>query len=207
MLINYLDCTCDSFSGGVSVYLCTTYAFRRSATLCHAFSLCFIAVAVFPFFFIWSLTSSCASISISCSDGEKYAALVAMVNQWIFDRSRGLFDEAVCAHWSRIGFTWLDESVSAHPGLVFVQPIKPGRSCFGFVEPSLVIYPGCLNPTFVQRAPGRLSGLVLSSTPLKPGPASRVVYVTRSCLFLLICPLFFLSLVTRCWSSWPVTGH
>ena len=57
-------------------------------------------------------------------------------------------------HLSRIGFTWLDESVSAHPGLVFVQPIKPGRSCFGFIELSSVTYPGCLNPTFVQWAPG-----------------------------------------------------
>ena len=57
------------------------------------------------------------------------------------------------AHLSRIGFTWLDESVSAHPGLVFVQPIRPGRSCFGFTELSSVTYPGCLNPTFVQRAP------------------------------------------------------
>lgn len=44
--------------------------------------------------------------------------------------------------------------MSAHPGLVFVQPIKPGRTCFGFIELSLVIYPGCLNSTFVQQAPG-----------------------------------------------------
>uniref|UniRef100_A0A8C7DN55 phosphoinositide 5-phosphatase n=1 Tax=Oncorhynchus kisutch TaxID=8019 RepID=A0A8C7DN55_ONCKI len=28
----------------------------------------------------------------------------------------------------------LNESVSAHPGLVFVQPIKPGRTCFGFID-------------------------------------------------------------------------
>ena len=58
------------------------------------------------------------------------------------------------AHLSRIGFIWLDESVSAHPGSIFVQPIKPGRSCFGFTELSSVTYPECLNPTFVQRAPG-----------------------------------------------------
>ena len=71
----------------------------------------------------------------------------------ICDWWRGLFDGAVSAHLSRIGFTWLDESVTAHPGLVFVQPI--GRSCFGFIELSSVTYPGCLNPTFVQRAPGK----------------------------------------------------
>ena len=58
------------------------------------------------------------------------------------------------AHLSRIGFSWLDESMSAHPGLVFVQRIKPGRSCFGFIELSSVTYPGCFYPTFVQRAPG-----------------------------------------------------
>ena len=46
--------------------------------------------------------------------------------------------------------------MSAHPRSVFVQPIKPGRSCFGFIELSSVIYPGCLNPTFVQRAPDLL---------------------------------------------------
>lgn len=34
------------------------------------------------------------------------------------------------------------ETVSAHPGLVFVQSIKPGRSCFGLVELGLVIDPG-----------------------------------------------------------------
>ena len=84
------------------------------------------------------------------------AALLAMVNKWICDRWRGLFEGALSAHLSRIGFTWLDESVSAHPGLVFVQPIKPGRSCFGFIELSSVTYPGCLNPTFVQWAPGSL---------------------------------------------------
>ena len=91
---------------------------------------------------------------ICASDGEKYAALVAMVNQLICDLWRGLFEWAVSAHLSRIGFTWLNESVSAHPGLVFVQPIKPGRTCFGFIELSWVIYPGCLNSTFVQQAPG-----------------------------------------------------
>ena len=36
---------------------------------------------------------------------------------------------------------------------MFHQPTKPGRSCFGFIELGLVTYPGCLNPTFVQRAP------------------------------------------------------
>lgn len=141
------------FSGAVSVSLCTTYAFRRSAILCHAFSLCFITVAVLPFFLIISFTSSYASMRICASDGEKYAALVAMVNQLICDLWRGLFEWAVSAHLSRIGFTWLNESVSAHPGLVFVQPIKPGRTCFGFIELSWVIYPGCLNSTFVQQAP------------------------------------------------------
>lgn len=48
-------------------------------------------------------------------------------------------------------FHLLDESVSAHPGfLVCVQPMKPGLSCSGLVEP---FDPGCWNPTFVQRFP------------------------------------------------------
>ena len=55
--------------------------------------------------------------------------------------------------------------MSAHPGLVFVQPIKPGRTCFGFIELSLVIYPGCLNSTFVQQAPGEES-------PKQAGPGA-----------------------------------
>ena len=58
------------------------------------------------------------------------------------------------AHLSRISFNWLGESVSSHPGLVSVQPIKLGRSCFGFIELSSVTYLGCLNPSFAQRAPG-----------------------------------------------------
>lgn len=65
---------------------------------------------------------------------------------------------SVWVHLSRIGFTWCDESVSAHPGLVFVQPIKPGCSCFGFTELSSVTYPGYLDLSFVQRSPGTTSG-------------------------------------------------
>ena len=84
-----------------------------------------------------------------------------MVNQRICNQWRGIFEGAVSAHLSRIGFTWLDESVSAHPGSVFVQPIKPGHSCFGFIELSSVTYPGCLNPTFVQQAPGDQVGSVV----------------------------------------------
>ena len=75
------------------------------------------------------------------------------VNPWSCDRWRGLFEGAMSVHLSRIGFTWLDESMSAYPGFVFVQPIKPRHSCFGFTELSSVTYPGCLNPTFVHRAP------------------------------------------------------
>lgn len=59
-----------------------------------------------------------------------------------------------CRLRTRIGFIWLDESVSAYPGLVFVQPIMPGHSSFGLVELGLVVDYGCWNPTLVQHTPG-----------------------------------------------------
>ena len=62
----------------------------------------------------------------------------------------GSRERALIQDWFHLAW-WI---VSAHPGFVFVQRIKPGRSCFGFTELSSVTYPGCLNPTFVQRAPG-----------------------------------------------------
>lgn len=34
--------------------------------------------------------------------------------------------------------------------VVFMQPVKPGRFCFRFNDLGSVIYPGCLNHTFVQ---------------------------------------------------------
>lgn len=66
--------------------------------------------------------------------------------------NRSLFEEATCVHLPRVGFTWLDESLHAHPGCFFffvcVQPIKPGHTCYRLAERGLVFF-GWQNPTLV----------------------------------------------------------
>lgn len=83
-----------------------------------------------PYFATLSLLNNCGSVAFFylvlylheslhedfCLRRGNYNLLVAMVTWWICDQWRDLFEEATWAHWSKIGFTWLDE-----PGLVSVQ--------------------------------------------------------------------------------------
>lgn len=133
------DCVIMHYLSGQQ-YFATLFLFASSLWQCCLF------------FLILSFTSLYASVRISASERKKQAALLPAVNQWIRDRWQGLFEGAVSVHFSRIGFSWFDESVSA-PDLFFMQPIKPGRSCFGFIELSSVTYLGYLDPSFVQWVP------------------------------------------------------
>lgn len=56
-----------------------------------------------------------------------------------------LFKENTCTHLTRIGFTWLEESVCDRSSLY---------TRIWFIERSLVTYLGWWNPSFVQWGPG-----------------------------------------------------
>lgn len=73
--------------------------------------------------------------------------------------STGLSTEAACQGLSKIVFTWLHESVSAHPGWVFERPIKPAHTCCGLVRHSLVTEFGWRNSAMVWECSGLLLAL------------------------------------------------
>lgn len=52
--------------------------------------------------------------------------------------NRGLFEENTCAHSSRMGFTWLQESLCSHSEWVFGQMIKPGYTSCELLEHSIL---------------------------------------------------------------------
>lgn len=129
IIINYFDDHSNFFLAGQRVRICPVLMHSDSlqyfATLFSLFYDCG-CVAFLVYFFFYLLIS--LNEDFCCGQGKVFHSCHVLLSGWILEfelHNRGLFKDATCAHSSRISFTWLHQSVSAHPGWIFAQPIKP----------------------------------------------------------------------------------